>query len=170
MFKENFKLSLKNYTTIFIILLIASSVRIAISSSKSEITKEEIFQPVVEKLINAGVDSSFVFDLIKNENVEFKEKYVKINVVGKYSPPDYSSHYNSRAVRNSKKFLADNTAILEKAEMEYGVPKEVITSILYVETRHGNYLGYNNIASVFLSTALASEEKYYWTSVARGYW
>jgi membrane-bound lytic murein transglycosylase B len=63
-------------------------------------------------------------------------------------------------VSKSKEFLDENDAVLQLAENKYGVPKEVITAILYVETRHGNYLGSNNIVSVFLSTALASQPEY----------
>lgn len=119
--------------------------------------KLSLFQPVIQKLISRGVDSSFVVNLVLDESVKFDKKYVKINVVGSGKAPDYSSHYNSTAVKKSKVFLKNNIELLKAAEKEYGVPKEVITSILYVETRHGNYLGNNHIPSVYFSTAMASQ-------------
>ncbi|PKL79706.1 MAG: hypothetical protein CVV25_06860 [Ignavibacteriae bacterium HGW-Ignavibacteriae-4] len=136
---------------------ILGSVHISYSSANSEMSSAEIFKPVAEKLVKQGVDSAFIYNLINDKNVKFDEGFVKINVIGSGKAADYSSHYNTRAVSKSKTFLEENLAILQAAEDKYGVPKEVITSILYVETRHGGYLGNNNIVSVFLSTALADQ-------------
>lgn len=161
----NFNLTYKSISGLkFGLLLctafILSTVRISYSSSNVTISNSEIFKPVAQKLVKQGVDSTFIYNLINDKNIEFNEKFVKINVIGTYSPPDYSSHYNDRAVSKSKEFLGENDGILQAAENKYSVPKEVITSILYVETRHGGYLGYNNIVSVFLSTALADQEEF----------
>ena len=50
--------------------------------------------------------------------------------------------------------------LLNRAEAKYGVPKEVISSILWVETKHGSYLGNNQIISVYLSTAMCDYPDY----------
>jgi membrane-bound lytic murein transglycosylase B len=42
---------------------------------------------------------------------------------------------------NGKKFIKENIETLERAEEEFGVPKEVITAILGVETRYGSIMG-----------------------------
>ncbi|HCM04895.1 MAG TPA: lytic murein transglycosylase B [Oceanospirillales bacterium] len=48
-----------------------------------------------------------------------------------------------KRISQGKQFLKDNAALLEKAEKEFGVPKEVISAIIGVETfygkRQGNY-------------------------------
>ena len=49
---------------------------------------------------------------------------------------------------------------LQKAEDKYGVPKETIASVLWIETRHGSYLGNNHIPSVYLSTALSGQDEF----------
>jgi membrane-bound lytic murein transglycosylase B len=161
----NFNLPYKSIAGLKFGLLLCStfiltSARISYSSSNIELTKVEIFKPVADTLIKMGVDSAFIYGLINDEHISFNEGFVKINVVGSGRKADYSSHYNDRAVSKSKEFLDENDAVLQLAENKYGVPKEVITAILYVETRHGNYLGSNNIVSVFLSTALASQPEY----------
>ena len=46
-----------------------------------------------------------------------------------------------KRIRNGKKFIEDNINTLNKAEEEYGVPKEVIVAILGIETRYGKILG-----------------------------
>jgi membrane-bound lytic murein transglycosylase B len=48
-----------------------------------------------------------------------------------------------KRINQGKQFLKDNNALLEKAEKEFGVPKEIIGAIIGVETyygqRQGNY-------------------------------
>jgi membrane-bound lytic murein transglycosylase B len=122
--------------------------------------KEDFFRPVINELIARGVDSSFVYKIVNHKSVSFNEKYVKINVTGYMNKTDYSHNYNDFSINKSKSFLNKHLETLKKAEMKYNVPKEVITSILWVETRTGNYLGDNHIPSVFLSTAMANQEKY----------
>jgi membrane-bound lytic murein transglycosylase B len=46
---------------------------------------------------------------------------------------------------------------LKDAEKKYGVPSEVITSILWVETKFGSYTGKYYVPSVFFTIALAAE-------------
>ena len=44
-------------------------------------------------------------------------------------------------IQNGKKFISENIKTLKKAESRFGVPKEIITSILGVETRYGKIMG-----------------------------
>ena len=46
-----------------------------------------------------------------------------------------------KRIKNGKKFISENIEILKKAETRFGVPKEIITSILGVETRYGKIMG-----------------------------
>jgi membrane-bound lytic murein transglycosylase B len=121
---------------------------------------EVVFAPVITELYSRGVDSSFIKEVVNHPKTSFNDKFVKINVTGYLKKPDYSSHYNKRSINKSKKFLTENYDLLHEAEKEYGVPAEAITSILWVETRHGGYTGNNQLPSVFLSTALANEDEY----------
>ena len=44
-------------------------------------------------------------------------------------------------IANGKKFIKDNAALFDRVENEFGVPREIITSILGVETRYGKIKG-----------------------------
>ncbi len=147
---------------IVMMMMVMSSIDISLSSefTPSGINKESFFKPVIEKLLLKGVDSAFINKLIDFKGTEFNERFVRINVTGYLSKADYSSHYNSKSVSMSKEFLQENLALLQLAENQYGVPKEVITSVLWVETRHGNFLGNSHVASVYLSTAMCSEKQF----------
>ena len=46
-----------------------------------------------------------------------------------------------KRIKNGKKFIQDNLNSLERAEKEFGVPKEIIVSILGIETRYGKIMG-----------------------------
>ena len=46
-----------------------------------------------------------------------------------------------KRIKNGKLFIKNNLETLERAEAEFGVPKEVITAILGVETRYGKIMG-----------------------------
>ena len=46
-----------------------------------------------------------------------------------------------KRIKNGKLFIKKNLKTLERAEAQFGVPKEVITAILGVETRYGKIMG-----------------------------
>ncbi|PKL85093.1 MAG: hypothetical protein CVV22_09710 [Ignavibacteriae bacterium HGW-Ignavibacteriae-1] len=152
------------YITIAMValLLVLSSSKIMFSTNfaGSELSKSDLFKPLVEILIERGIDTNFLNEMIYDTRTQFDEKYVKINVTGFLTKADYSSHYNNRSVGNTVKFLGENMATLQLAEMQFGVPKEVIASILWIETRHGSYLGNHHITSVYLSTAMCNQPEY----------
>jgi len=50
-------------------------------------------------------------------------------------------HVTTAMVDNGVRFLKAHADTLARAEAQYGVPPEVITAILGVETRYGNYTG-----------------------------
>jgi peptidoglycan lytic transglycosylase B len=140
--------------------IILSSVSISFSSgSADQSAKIDTFRPVLEALNHEGVDTNTAINLLINTKAQFNEKYVKFNVTGYLKKANYSSHYNDRSVKKSKSFLDDNVDLLQAAEDRFGVPKEVITSVLWVETRHGGYLGNHHIPTVFFSTAMSDQEE-----------
>ena len=50
-------------------------------------------------------------------------------------------HLQDANVRNGARFLAENAALLARAETQFGVPPAIIVAILGVETKFGNYTG-----------------------------
>lgn len=132
----------------------------AVAVLRSFSYKHIIFAPVAESLLARGMDTSFLRQLLNDDRVEFKENLVKYNVTGYRNPPDYSFNYNDKSVKKAKEFISQNAELLQNAENSYHIPKEVLTSILWVETKFGTILGKNNIPSVFLSVALANQPEY----------
>jgi membrane-bound lytic murein transglycosylase B len=120
---------------------------------------QQRFEHVKNELLKRGVDTLFIQEMINHPSVQADDKYSKINVIPKPGKTDYSKHFNERSIGKTKDFLKENDSLLSAAEAQYGVPKEVIASILWVETRHGGYTGNHHIVSVYLNTALANTEE-----------
>jgi len=143
-------------------VLILSSSKISFSSIliESNEEKKSFFMPVVEELLKQGVDSNFIYRTLEHPNTTFNERYVRININNFASKPDYSHNWSSKSISKNVKFINQNSEILNLAELNFDVPKEIIASILFIETRHGEYLGNNNILSVYYSTALCNQNAF----------
>lgn len=130
--------------------------------------KYEFFKPVINKLIKKGVDSSFIHQLLSDSSIYFNEQYVQINVSldksKKTTPSDsnkvYPNFVNEYSTLQITKFIQDNYEILDRMEQQFHIPKNIITSLLWVETKLGNYLGNHNIANVYFNQALVDESDY----------
>lgn len=147
---------------VIFILLSLSVVQISYSTLTDDETniKKKFFASVVDKLIEKKVDTAFINMVLASPNTKFNEKYVKINVISFLSKTAYTSHYNNTSIKKSLNFLRNNMDVLSECELRTNIPKEVITSILWIETKHGNYLGRNHIPSVYFSTAMATNQEY----------
>jgi len=130
------------------------------SDTKLAIANDNVFRTVVDSLIKKGVDTAFINKYVAKNNAKFDERFIKINVTGYLKPADYSYATSDIAVRKSKQFFRENATVLNAAEKKYNVPKEIIVSILWIETRLGDYLGKNHLPSVFFSTALTNAPEY----------
>lgn len=101
-------------------------------------------QETINELIeNYGFDSDYVEEVFKNARKQQK-------IIDSISSPaeftwTWDRYKNlfieDKRIKNGKKFIDENIITLEKAEEEFGVPKEVIVAILGIETRYGKILG-----------------------------
>ena len=103
---------------------------------------------VVNELVNShGFDEEQVLNVLKNAN---KQQSI-IDRISK--PAEFTISWDAyrnifieeKRIENGKKFIIENFDTLEKAEKEFGVPKEIITAILGVETRYGNIQGKDRV-------------------------
>ena len=140
------------FYSVIILITLLTTIKLTYSSLSEEEIQEKIkfFKPVIEKLIANDIDSSFVYSLFSNPNTNFDEKYIKINVTGYLKKPDYSQHYDENSVNKSLEFIEKYSEKLTECEKKYKVSKEVITAIIWIETKHGDFLGNHHILSVYL--------------------
>lgn len=128
--------------------------------------KIEFFRPVIQKLIEKGVPEDYVLNLLRDTSVQFNERYVQVDVSlsrpskSTSSSKIYDKLVNDEAVNRIINFINTNQFILNKIQNLYSIDPEVLASLLWVETRHGDYLGNHQIVSVYFSLALADTDNF----------
>lgn len=117
-------------------------------------------EQAAQKAVSKGVDSTFLAEVVASSQASFVKKTVRINVTNYAYTPDYSGHYNSKAVKKVKAFLKEHDSLLTAVEKKHKVDKEVVASILWIESRCGKITGKYHVPSVYLSLVLADEPEY----------
>ena len=151
-----------SFSLMYIVLVILATCRISLSSSPNMHVEDKVifFKPAIDSLLKKGVDSNFIYSLILYPKTQFNFKYVKINVAGYLNRPDYSGNYNRQGINSCRTFIKNNLETLQRCESIYFVPKEIITAILWIETKNGSYFGSNHIPSVLLSTVMSEKHEF----------
>ena len=107
---------------------------------------------VIDELVSKhGFDKSYVIEVLKNaeKREEMLQSVAKPAEKTKTWDEYKAIFIKTKRIRDGKKFISKNITTLEKAEKEFGVPKEIITAILGVETNYGsNKGGYRVIDSL----------------------
>ncbi len=158
---------------IIIVSGVVSTNKITLSNrlKEDDEAKLQLFQPVIKKVMSLGIDSLTITQLILDPNLQFNENYIKIEVpikqVEKPEPQEptssnkiYNKLVNDEAIHRINNFIQQNNQIFDKIQEKYGVSKEVLASLLWVETRHGDYLGYHHVLSVFANLALCDQPEF----------
>ena len=100
----------------------------------------------VKEMTDAGIAPDFAKKLEaqylhEKKNTENRDHIIQLNVLGFLTPGDYSKHFSLSAVKHIKIFLRKYKSALTKMEDEFHVPKSIVASLLWVETKHGKTMG-----------------------------
>lgn len=117
----------------------------------------EISEPIpnwsyVERKLNQNDFSPvFVREMqTKYEKREFTE-VLRLNILLFLKKADYHGpQVTDGAVDEVRRFMVQNKVSLERAERLYGVAPQVISSLLWIESRHGRNKGTFHVPSVYL--------------------
>jgi membrane-bound lytic murein transglycosylase B len=126
------------------------------------------WSPVIDRLVADGFDETTVRILFSRAEVTFepspmssklKELIETVPRLPSENPKVvYQCYLKENVIAQARSYLRENTELLEDINNKYSVPKEIIVSILLVETRLGDSLGvkraFNTLASMALSTDL----------------
>lgn len=124
---------------LFTLLIIFFSAYVPANYSEIPASKQ-----IIEELVNEhGFEKEYVLDVLSNA----KKQQKIIDSIS--SPAEFTWTWDrykklfieEKRISNGKKFIEENIDTLQRAEKVYGVPKEVIASILGVETRYGKIMG-----------------------------
>ena len=124
-------------TLLFITLIFNLSIFADYSNHKDS-------EKVIDELVTKhGFERAYVLEVLKDA----KKRRTALNSVAKPAEKtktwdDYKAIFlKKKRIVDGKKFIKKNIDTLERAEKEFGVPKEIITAILGVETNFGNNMG-----------------------------
>jgi membrane-bound lytic murein transglycosylase B len=101
-------------------------------------------QEVIKTLVSEhGFDKSYVIQIL--QSAKKQERILE----SMSSPAEFTWTWDrykklfleEKRIINGKKFISENSALFDRVENEFGVPREIITSILGVETRYGKIKG-----------------------------
>ena len=113
-------------------------------SAFADYSNHEDSREVIDELVNVhGFEESFVIDVLK----QAKKRKTALNSVARPAEKtktwdDYKAIFlKKKRIADGKKFINTHIDVLERAEKEFGIPKEVITAILGVETDYGSIMG-----------------------------
>lgn len=116
---------------------------------------------VAKELKRMGLSQGFINDAIKQYEPQSFKIVVSLNLLGFLTPPgQHMNRVTEQAMREAAKFMAAHPQAFAKAQKDFGVSPAVISSLLWVETRHGDDLGNFHILSVYLHLLQTDRPKY----------
>lgn len=107
-------------------------------------------QWVRQELKSMGLPAGFISESIKDYHTQSFEPVLRLNLLGFLKPPQHMDLVTPQAVSEASRFLKANQKDFAQAQTRYQVAPDVISALLWVETRHGENLGQYHTVSVFL--------------------
>jgi membrane-bound lytic murein transglycosylase B len=110
----------------------------------------------ISKLREKGVSESFLTLLQDNYRESERAKVLDLNILGFLKVrPTQDERIPAWELKRVEKFLKNNRTAFKEAEKKFQVPKEVVASLLWVETKYGRDIGTFHVGSTYLSLMMA---------------
>jgi membrane-bound lytic murein transglycosylase B len=106
---------------------------------------------VADRLVADGFDRARVEALLDDRRTRINDTTLSYAIVYREKPADYSPFLSEERLARARAYLAANRALLEGAAARSGVPAEVATAILMIESDFGSFRKLHPVANVFLS-------------------
>ena len=148
---------MKPLRTLFLLTALSLFAFLPAAAAPSPATTNE-FAALAQRLVEDGLDPAMINDLFSREEVFFNPDGVSLFFIHSESSLNYDQFTTDRSIGQAREYMASHQDALDRAQEEYGVDKTVITAIILVETRLGNYLGRRTVINT-LSTMAALSTK-----------
>jgi len=113
-----------------------------------------IYQSLISRLSQDGFDAGFLSRLLMDSRAEPIPSAMSIPVTTREIPEIYEQFLTPEAILLAKRFLQENSTILDEMEQKFSVDKEVVTAILLVESRYGENIGKFRVLPTLASMAV----------------
>ena len=117
------------------------------------------YSSLVDKLTSDGFDRTHLRELFADPRVKFLKKALAINLINKDIKVDYSHFLDKQSINHAKRFLITELPFLKMVEKQFKVDKEVVVSILFIESYFGKRTGGNIVFNVFSTLFLVTKSE-----------
>lgn len=140
------------FFSLLLLLTACSSIPVAGRTPSSSGPIEHAFSRLREK----GASDTYLRMLQDNYREDERMRVLDLNLLGFLKMrPEQIETIPGWELQKIERFIKKNQKPFAEVEKKFAVPKEVIASLLWVETRHGKDIGRFHVASAFLSIAQA---------------
>jgi len=115
------------------------------------------FKSLEERLVKDGFDHSFIQEIFKNQDVSLEVRGVSLFFMHQESTLNYDQFKENSLLDKARAYMQTYREPLKAAERVYGVPPQVVTAILLVETRLGAYTGKRLVLNSLSTMAAMSD-------------
>jgi membrane-bound lytic murein transglycosylase B len=129
------------------------------------------WKPLAERLTADGFNREAMESLLTHPDVLFEPEAMagKLRTLIRSRSPEQDSlmvalrrayqrdYLNPLAVAQASAYVTENKAVLEEIAIQYGVPNEIVASILLIETNLGKNTGQRRVFNRLASMALAND-------------
>lgn len=133
--------------------------------------EDTVWRPLVERLVEDGYDRTYVESLFGRKSLKFDPRIMarKMNVLldtklSKHQtdapvrkPKVMSRYLNPILIAGAYAFFREHQADFAVIEEKYGVPGEVLTGLMLVETKLGTQVGRHNALTILAGMALGGD-------------
>jgi len=112
---------------------------------------------LIDKLSSDGFERTHLQRIFHDSRIKFLEKVLVINLINSHIKEDYSRFLNNQSINHAKRFLDKELTFLTNVEKRFKVEKEIVVSILFIESSFGKRTGENIVFNVFSTLSLATK-------------
>lgn len=128
-------------------------------AKKTSGNQRAVWREIETRLKREKFSPDFIVLLRKKFKLKDHEKVLRLNTLGFLKSVDHQDLVTDLAVQASLRFLEQYSEILKKAETLFGVDREVVAALLWIETRHGSVTGRFHVPSVYASLLVANSPR-----------
>ena len=126
-----------------------------------ETIKDKIksFESLEKRLVRDGFDKKKISGIYNSKNVRFNLKSVSLFFMHNEANLNYNAFSAKKYMKRAEKYKQQHIHALSGAEKKFGVDKNIITSIILVETKFGTNTGKSSVINTLSTMASLSDKE-----------
>lgn len=121
--------------------------------------KTKSFDSLEKRLVDDGFDKKNIAGIYNNKSVRFDLKSVSLFFMHNEANLNYNAFSAKKYMKRAEKYKQQHLNALNGAEKEFGVDKNIITSIILVETKFGTNTGKSSVINTLSTMASLSDRE-----------